>query len=41
MTDMLYLGISFTGLLALAIVLHAIGKAASECPKMGGAAKVG
>lgn len=39
-TDILYLSISFAGLLSLTAVLRLIGRAASDCPQIGGAARV-
>jgi len=40
MTDLLYLSIAFAGLASLAAVLVLIGRAASDCPETGGAARV-
>lgn len=40
MTDILFLAIAFAGLAALGFVLLRIGKAAADCPQIGGAARV-
>jgi hypothetical protein len=41
MTDIIYLATGFTGLIALCVVLVIIGRAASKCPQIGAAARVG
>lgn len=41
MTDTLYFSLAFTGLVALALVLVIIGRAAAACPQIGASAKVG
>jgi hypothetical protein len=40
MTDILFLLLAFAGLAILAGVLVVIGRAAAECPQLGGAARV-
>lgn len=40
MTEILFLSIAFAGLAALATVLIVIGRAAADCPQIGGAARV-
>ena len=39
MTDILFLSIAFAGLVSLAVVLVLIGRAAGDCPQIGGAAR--
>lgn len=41
MTDQIFLSIGFAGLAALCGVLIVIGRAATECPQIGAAARVG
>jgi hypothetical protein len=41
LTDVIYLGFSFTGLAALATILALIGRMAVDCPQMGPAARLG
>lgn len=41
MTQVAFLTLGFTGLLALAAVLVVIGRAAAACPQIGAAARVG
>ncbi|MEL7468394.1 MAG: hypothetical protein AAFN27_08060 [Pseudomonadota bacterium] len=41
MTDLVYFALGFAGLGALAVILAIIGKAASACPQIGAAARVG
>lgn len=41
MTDILFLGLAFTALAALAAVLVVIGRAAQGCPETAGAARLG
>ncbi len=40
MTDILFLPIAFAALVLLAIVLVVVGRAAGDCPQIGGAARV-
>ena len=40
MTDVLFLSIAFGDLVLLAIVLVLVGRAAGDCPQIGGAARV-
>lgn len=41
MTDIIYLTLGFLGLSALCVILISIGRAAADCPQIGGAARVG
>ncbi|MEM9063174.1 MAG: hypothetical protein AAGD13_22160 [Pseudomonadota bacterium] len=41
MTDLVYFALGFAGLGALSIILVIIGQAASACPEIGAAARVG
>ncbi|MEM7060589.1 MAG: hypothetical protein AAF557_23665 [Pseudomonadota bacterium] len=41
MTDLIFLGLGFAGLIALCVVLVVIGRAASDCPQIAAAARVG
>lgn len=41
MADITFLALGFAALIALAVVLVAIGRAAAQCPQIGAAARVG